>query len=333
MMPERRKILVRRVRWFSLWAGIALIVALVSIELIAQLGFGLCDPPLLKPDADFEYSFAPSQHCRQFGNDIEFNSYSMRAPEFPAKKASPEEFRVMVLGDSVVYGGTKVDQTEIATSRLRVSLAQRLKRPVVVGNIAAGSWGPQNLLGYTRRHGFFDADVLVIVLSSHDYGDTMTFGIQFDVHPDFLTKKPLLALPMIATRYLPRYLAIRNQARTPQRLPTTAPVQNIEASMTALRELFSTAREAGVGRIILLQHFEKPELDGPLMPGHDVILATAESSPGVAIVQLGPIMKAERARGEEPYIDFIHPSPAGHAIIARVIEDTIFAVPDTQSTR
>ena len=63
----------------------------------------------------------------------------------------------------------------MATTRLENKLAESLDRPVLVANIAAGSWGPPNILAYLRRFSFFDADVVVIVLNSPDYADAPTF--------------------------------------------------------------------------------------------------------------------------------------------------------------
>lgn len=322
--PAQPKPKRSRVRRALKWFVATVIVLLVIVEIVARVGFGVCDPPLLLQDPQMEYLFAPSQHCRQFGHEISFNSYSMRAPEFSRHKSSPDEFRVMVIGDSIVYGGTKVDQNEVATSRLRDALSKKLNRPVVVGNMAAGSWGPDNMLAYVRRFGLFDADVVVVVLSSHDYADRMTFsGFQND--PDFPVRKPRLALWQIATRYLPRFLAIRREVShvAPPNGATTAPAEDVRVCMDALRDLIDEAHRSGASRVILAQHWELPEVEGVMMPGHEVILHTARVHGGVEIVQLGPAFKAAIDAGGHPYRDYAHPSAEGQAVIARVLEGEI----------
>ena len=139
-----------------------------------------------------------------------------------------------------------------------------MHRRVIVGNIAPrGSWGPQNMLAYIRRHGFFDADVVVVMLSSHDYADVMGFTSGLGTDPDFPIRKPRLALREIATRYLPRYLAIRHQANAPiPPPPTTAPAEVTDATMSALRQLLHEARNSSARTVILAQHWERPELGG-----------------------------------------------------------------------
>jgi hypothetical protein len=324
MTPDRTQKLRRWIRRGLLWGFGGIVALLILIELVARFGFGLCDPPLMVADPDMEYRFAPSQHCRMFGNEISFNRYSMRSADFPEHKS--DEFRVMVFGDSVVYGGTKVDQKDLATTRLQQILQTRLKRPVVVGNIAAGSWGPPNMDAYAKRYGFFDADVVVIIVSSHDAADAMTFMPIVGLDVDSPDSKPRLALWQIATRYLPRFLAIRHQANSaPEPHPTTMPAADVEASMAGLRDLIERARKFGA-RVIVAQHLERTELDGDLMIGHDIIKKVVEST-GVEPVQLGPGFKALLDRGVPPYRDFIHPSAAGHAVIANVLEGAILDQP------
>jgi hypothetical protein len=330
MTPERKEKLRRWLRRGLLWGSAAVVALLLVIELVARLGFGLCDPPLLVADPDMEYRFAPSQHSRMFGNEISFNRYSMRSPDFPEHKSTPDEFRVMVIGDSVIYGGTKIDQKDLATTRLQETLQARLKRPVVVGNIAAGSWGPPNMDAYVKRYGLFDADVVVIVVSSHDVSDAMTFAPVVGLDPDFPDRKPRSALWLIATRYLPRYLAIRHQANSaPEPHPTTEPTDQVAASMSGLRDLIERARKSGA-RVIVAQQWERTELDGDFMMGHDMIKQVVESE-GIEPVQFGPRFKALLDQGVSPYRDFLHPSAAGQAVIANVLEGEILDRPAATS--
>ncbi len=194
----------RRRRWAA--AFLILLAASLGSELFCRFRLGLGDPPLSVADPEIEYLFAPNQHVRRFGNRIDYNAWSMRSDDFAPRKGQSNEFRVMVFGDSVVNGGSQTDQSSTATSILQRDLARLLNRPVVVGNISAGSWGPPNMLAYLRRFGLFDADVVVIVLSSHDYADAPTFEPTVGVNADFPERKPWCATWEAITRYLPRYV-------------------------------------------------------------------------------------------------------------------------------
>jgi hypothetical protein len=173
--------------------GAVLVGLFLAAESFCRFYLGLGDPPLSMADPRIEYLFKPNQNCRRFGNTIRYNAWSMRSDDFPARKADPNEYRVMVFGDSVVNGGALTDQSKLATMILQERLRADLKRPVIVGNISAGSWGPPNMLAYAQKFGLFDADVVVVVLSSHDYADVPTFTPVVGVDPSFPEHRPWCA--------------------------------------------------------------------------------------------------------------------------------------------
>ena len=189
-------------RWLIPLAAICAL--LLAGEWFARSVLGLGDPPLSITHPRIEYLYAPNQDVRRFGKRFLVNDYSMRSAPLAARKGADER-RVLVFGDSVVNGGNLTDHQDLATTRLAHDL-----RPfaggnkVVVGNVSAGSWGPGNWLAYSQVYGFFEADVVVLVASSHDVTDNPTFvPLAPNTHP---TKKPLLALTEGLTCYLPRYL-------------------------------------------------------------------------------------------------------------------------------
>jgi len=93
----------------------------------------------------------------------------------------------------------------LATEILQRELRKRSDRPVAVANVSAGSWGPGNLLAYVEVFGVFDADVVFVVLSSHDATDVPQFGNLVGT-ANFPDVKPKWALSEAMFRYLPRYL-------------------------------------------------------------------------------------------------------------------------------
>src|SRR4051794_21912292 len=184
-----------------------LILCTIVLLVIAELGlrfYGFGDPPLTMVDADMEYRFQPSKTYHRFRRLIHYNAYSQRADDFPAHKSSPDELRVMVIGDSIINGGSRVDQSQICTSVLQQRLRDALHRPVVVGNASAPSWGPPNELAYVRKFGLFDADVVVLVFNSEDDVDAMTFEPIVGVNEDYPDHRPILALWEAAYRYWPK---------------------------------------------------------------------------------------------------------------------------------
>jgi len=192
---------IRRGKIYGLLFAVA--VAAVGGELFARFGLGLGTPPLSMTHPSIEYLYQPNQDISRFGNRIKVNAYGMRSPDFPVHKPNSAERRVMVFGDSVLNGGAQTDHEVLATSMLAHDLSSAWEAPVVVGNISAGSWGPGNWLAYAREYGWFDADAVVLVMSSHDTGDNPTFApLNPNTHPE---EPPFSAVTEGLTRYLPRY--------------------------------------------------------------------------------------------------------------------------------
>jgi hypothetical protein len=280
---------------------------LLATEGYCRFHLGLGDPPLSIADAQIEYLFAPNQHLRRFGNRVEYNAWSMRSDDFPVQKSQPNELRVMVFGDSVVNGGAVTDQHDLATSILQRQLGAVLGRPVVVGNISAGSWGPPNMLAYARRFGLFQADVVAVVVSSHDYADAPTFEPTVGVNPDFPSHRPWCATWEAITRYLPRHVPLLAGKTPPVPLPTQ---KDIDESLGALGDLIRLAQQNGA-KVVLGQHLEVGELPlGHPQHGHDAIAKVARDA-GVE-----PFDIEGTGASAALYRDHIHTNQAGQAFIA-----------------
>lgn len=176
----------------------SLIFLLICIELILRFGYGFCNAPLYITDPDYEYIYAPDQTVKRYGNIIQTNSLSMRSREL-----SPSDSVVVLLtGDSVVNGGSLTDNEDLASTLLEARLSQELGKPVRVLNISSGSWGPDNVAAYLRKHGTFGARLICLVTSSHDAFDVMTHHEQVGVDPNLPDKQYKIALVELWSRYL-----------------------------------------------------------------------------------------------------------------------------------
>lgn len=294
----------------------AVIAAACAGELVARFGLGLGDPPLHDAYPDLEYASRPGMY-RRFGNSIRVNSHHMRSEEFPARKKTPDEIRVLLMGDSVVNGGALTDQAELASEQLQVDLADRLGRPVVVGNVSAGSWGPGNLLAYALRFGLFDADVVVIVLNSRDAGDNPTNEPIVGIDPSFPDHAPWSALAEAVMRYaLPKIMPRPVTSGTPA--DPDAPAA-IAQGIRDLGSLCDVVQSSGA-RAVLAHFPNRAELTGSMLPGHDAIAAFAAAK-GIPLVELAPRLASAVDGGMDPYrpADTIHPNAPGQRIIAAAL--------------
>ena len=155
-----------------------LLISLISfgtLELISKYLLGFGDPVLYKMHPTIEYEMVPSQKVRRFHRDIFINSESMRSNELDKKKKS-NTTRILIYGDSVIFGGSLVDQEDLATQLLYKRLNDKDSR-YEIANISAGSWGPGNWLAHLKERGNFNADKVILVLNTDDYKDNPKEGI------------------------------------------------------------------------------------------------------------------------------------------------------------
>ena len=307
---------------FLKWLLLMTAVAIVTGELFARFYLGLGDPPLSQTHPTIEYLFKPNQTVHRFGNLFQTNRYGMRSEDFTPQKTDPRELRVLVFGDSVVNGGNLTDQQNLATSILKRTLSQGLGRPVVVGNISAGSWGPLNEFSYLKQYGLLDADIVVIVLSSSDYDDAPTFEpLNPLTHP---TEKPFSALQEGLVRYIPRYLhgnAVNESGVVPD-AQADHNKRDIEVSLDAEHDFLEMAKAHGV-KVLLVQHWTESELHSarPLQ-GHEDIRRVAVSS-AIPIYDDREILQSFLSSGKNPFRDDIHLNDNGQKALAELLSGTI----------
>ncbi len=295
-------------------------VAALAGEVVSRTWIGLGDPPLSIADTEIEYLSKPGTYKR-FGNRIFVNSHYMRSDEFPKHKQSPDEVRVMVMGDSVVHGGALTDQADLATERLQATLRKELGRPVVVGNIAAGSWGPGNLLAYAKRFGLFDADVVLIVLHGKDVGDNPTGVPVVGIDPSFPAKRPPAAIVEAVGRYLiPRLRRLFGGAARHTPVVSDSDKQAAaDRTMGDLNALCNLAKASGT--VVLIVYVpQRVELAGALLPGHAMIARFA-SDKQLDFLDLRDDFRNATNGAADPYRpnDSIHPSPAGQILLCDAV--------------
>ncbi|MEB3122094.1 MAG: SGNH/GDSL hydrolase family protein [Snowella sp.] len=300
---------------------------LISLgEIFARYYLGLGTPPLSIAHPSIEYLFKPNQDVHRFGNHFITNQYGMRSEPFSRKKNS-NELRVMVFGDSVVNGGNLTDHANLATTILKDKLSKILDKNVVVGNISAGSWGPGNWLAYAQEYGFFDADIIILVISSHDYIDNPTFQpLDKNTHP---TKKPISALIEGIKRYVPRYFSkmSKNQNITESNSVSVAKTEQfvnedkeVKRGLNDLKKFLELAKNYS-NTILVLQHYERSEIiSGHPEVGNKLINQTCQKL-GIVPISLEPYFRRSIEDGINPYRDNdeIHPNNVGQRLIADAI--------------
>lgn len=263
------------------------LIAFVAAELVLRYVFGYGEAFRYITHPQIEYLLVADQDLERRGIRLKSNAYGMRSDQIAAKAGG--DMRVLVLGDSVVNGGHTTDHEDLATTVLSRGHATYL-------NASGVSWGPQNMLAYLETFGTFDADAIVVVLSSHDAWDAPTF---LPLDPTiFRTRAPLSIVADAAWRRLYRYLPHGAESRQ-----FDTPIADPPA---AARMLLAQPRTC------LVLHPERSELEGTReTEGYRMLRAAAGEAPVVD----GAVYQTPAG-----YVDDIHLSAPGQKALAAAIE-------------
>jgi len=281
-----------------------LLLALAAAWVLAELGLrwaGVMDVPLFVRDSQLGYLPAPQQQGHFLRrNAWAFNALSMGTSRPFAPSAQRD---VLLVGDSVVYGGPHYQASE----RLGAALEQSLPGSRV-WPLAAGSWAARNELAWLKQHPEVvkAVDDIVIVVTS---GDFTNEAASWHCESNNPTHQPWSALV---------YLAIKKWQLEPcdQTLPEhKVPDASWQQDLT---EWLSRPDIKSKRVTFILYPFKGPfesqgrEANGP---ERDALMSSGVSR--VSELAQDPGWQSGL------YKDDAHPTPQGNAVLARFISQAL----------
>lgn len=184
------------------WLVTALVLLGLAEGILRAQGFGP-EAVLYVSDARAGYVPAPNQRHDRYGGRVDVNNLGMRAPDFPVEKPAGA-FRVLMLGDSTLWGGSYIDQDQLYARILERKLNEASGgAKIEILNMGVNGWGPFHERGYIQANGTFGAD-LVLVCLPHDDLERDRYTLMS--LPYFsASKPPRLALEEVAMHTMWRY--------------------------------------------------------------------------------------------------------------------------------
>ena len=299
---------------------LVLLASFAGLAVIAEIGFrltmGFGNPALYAPDPEIGYLLVPNQKINRFGNRIEINQYSMRNKEIQKTKKNNTE-RILFLGDSVVYGTARLDQSETIPALTEQKL-QIDNKSVEVLNAAANSWGPRNELAYLKRFGLFDADTLVLIINTDDLFATKPSSLVVGKTYNYRTQAPPLAL-----------IDVYQSFETPPAIPELEQLRNSEKNkqaknLAAIAEIKQLA-EASNTRFILAMTPLLEELKTKSTPEEINARKKLKDLVVTEKIEYLDFLKiwSDFPQPEFLYRDYIHPNLQGNNKITKTITQVL----------
>jgi lysophospholipase L1-like esterase len=310
----------------------------------------------LRPDRPWLYGLRPGAEGRieELGDAVyRINEDGFRGPRH-ARPRPAGGLRVLVLGDSVAFG-YGVEEGDAFPRALERQLAELIAgRAVEVVNLGVGgynAWNEAQLLADVGAS--YQPDLVVVQFCINDLNDPT-------VHFDAQTR---IALPSIPDEAYPDPAKRRAPESAPSRLSGWCAASKLCTRTRELRlagsgaefddadrraavlpvesdagpewswlearylEMAASAR-AGGARFALLALPYAAQLDRPAPdPVQQRLVAMARRN-GWTLVDPLPAFRAARAAGTELFLDWWHPTPAGHRLVAETLLATLACAGD-----
>lgn len=271
---------------------LAVAALLAGAELTTRI-LGLADVPLYDATPILGYVAKANQQGKFLNNRWYINDRHMIDP----RPFDPNAESVLVVGDSIVFGGNPFDQPQRVASLLQASSPER-----AVYAVAAGSWGLANELAYLRTNPDVPAHAsrILFVLNEEDFGQPTGWRCE-SFNP---THPPLSHLYWIARKYLaPECL-----------LQTPAALQPAHTDLAVELDRFLAQYGERV-RFVIYPKADRLNVDfSPEL---------RKLSPRVTAGQiLNMTSKGTQARfgwSKSSYNDAIHPTIQGNVVLAQVL--------------
>jgi len=295
-----KNVFVKRMRKLLVITSV-LLIALIVVEVALRKLYGFGDMSILfQEDPAFEYIAKPNQDKVRFGNKVVYNEFSMRSLPLSDK----DKCIVLGFGDSIINGGTVIDQDSLATTITENQLRSEIGDGVRFLNISAPSWGPDNCAAYLNKYGSFNAKMIILFVSSHDAHDNMTFEKTVGVHESYPEQPYPLAVLEVMDRYIkPRIFGMMNDQKGNDLM-----INNVEGQFSPGFDFFKNFAEKNNIPLVICLHAEREEVEaGKFNSQGEEILSycAANNIPVISGLQIG--------EDGGDFIDYIHLNEKGQA--------------------
>ncbi len=308
---------------------------------------------LFQPDARLGWRLRPDAEVHWLGVPVEVNSLGVRGPE-RSHDAAEGVKRILFLGDSVVFGFRIEEDADTLPMQLERSLRASTSSEVEVINAGVGGWSTWQEAEFLRTEGArYRPDVVVLGFVLNDVTEKLSlqrFGGQEQGFQLRNTRRSGWVGWLAATSWadLAREAVARfdvgesaSEAAAQRELLSVYDLIRIPGDprvrrawdltlpqLTAIRD-WCTSHAVPLMIVVFPYTVQLYEQRGQDFGAPQARLARFCRKKGVPMLDLrGPLVRAMQREGlteYELYLDAVHPSPAGHAIVAEFIAQELLS--------
>ncbi len=292
------------------------ILGLAGAAMVLEVGLrvlGAHHPVLYQQDPILGFRLKPDQHVQFFGNQIDINEYGVR-DERRLNAKTPNTTRILVLGDSVTWGGIQIPQQELFTSVMEQALGD-----AEVINAGINGYSVWRMTALYREYLYpLEPDVILLYVIPGDFYRVPVVDLVRS-SPAFPLKNSTFALSsaLASARIVGSARMGWDWLRPPspglprENRPDDELVRlNLDAIISLAQELKENQR---------LFVVVSPFLDNPENPPLPPIVSDTLSDSGIELWTLDSAPLHEKAN----FMDHIHLSPQGHKRVGETLAELL----------
>lgn len=296
-----------------------ILLCLAAIELVLRYKYGFGTPPVYIADDQTGYRVAPNQKTWRQGRRIEINRYSMRSDDFSLRRPDGT-LRLLFLGDSIVSGGWLTDQSQIVTKFVQDCLSgfvsSRFPKLEVL-NASANSWGPRNELGYVKKFGLFESQMVVMVLNTEDLFAVEPHSLVLGRARSHPTRRPLAIVDFLNRYKKPVYIPALRALQT-------QPGDRVKPNLEAIQQVNQFVQDQHSRLLVAITPLKREVEEGST----DIEKLARErlerflKDQNIPFLDFLPLFKQHNC--QTFYSDRIHITPQGNQFVGEVLSHFIY---------
>ena len=309
------------VRFASAVVVLIVLAILIGIAEFTARMLGLGDPLLYRASVPVGYSLQPGQvKTRRRGAVVTIDSQGLRSLVDWSESA---DYRILFVGDSVTYGGSYIDDSELFSEEVCRELRDEKDLRVTCGNAGTNAYGVDNMRARLRYSSIDNEDLIVVTLIASD----AVRGMQSLHGLPYFSREPPNVIPALTEVAVFILDTVRSRIRFGKPVPRTYDDKDLDVARESVSNLIDTLVEKQrQGKQVLLVYSPvRLEIEGRTSELQEVVFRYLQES-SIPFIDMRTVLQEEDL--DKVYFDEVHLDVYGHELFGREIARRIRELTD-----